>query len=72
MSQVQKIFEAQQANRWKVAATNAAERIIKLKKIREAIFTSREELQKAILEFQKRERRFGKTSQHIQAGEKDL
>ena len=33
---------------------------------------NREELQKAILEFQKRERRFGKTSQQIQAGEKDL
>ncbi len=54
MENFHQIFEKQKANRWKVSRTTADERIVKLKKIREAIFARREELHQAIFEdFQK-------------------
>lgn len=50
MDDIKQIFENQKANRWKVTRSSADERIAKLKKLREAIFARREELQKAVYE----------------------
>jgi aldehyde dehydrogenase (NAD+) len=46
--EAQKVFEKQRANRWRIAQTSASERIVKLKKLREAIFAQRSDLHGAI------------------------
>ena len=43
-------FEKQRANRWKVAGTSAAERIVKLGRLKEAILQQRAQIQRAIYE----------------------
>lgn len=47
-SDIQKIYDTQRAKRWRVAQSTAEERILKLKKLRQAIFDTQTELQKAI------------------------
>lgn len=48
MDDIKKIFSQQQAHRWKISQTSAAERIKKLRKLKEAIFAHKKELHKAI------------------------
>lgn len=48
MDELKRIYDKQQANRWEIARTTAAERIAKLKRIRDAIFAAREKIQQAI------------------------
>ena len=48
MDNIREIFEKQKANRWHVSQTSAAERIAKLRKLKEAIWNHREEIHKAI------------------------
>lgn len=48
MREIERIFQKQRAHRWRMAQTTAEERIARLKKIRDAIFARREELQEAI------------------------
>ncbi len=47
---INQAFERLQANRWRVSKTTAAERIVKLKKLREAILSRKEELFAAMWE----------------------
>ncbi|EKD41781.1 MAG: hypothetical protein ACD_73C00534G0002 [uncultured bacterium] len=48
MEDIRKIFDKQKTNRWNISQTTATERIAKLRKIKEAIFAKRGELQEAI------------------------
>lgn len=48
MDEIKKIFEKQQRNRWNVSKSTARERIVKLKRIRDAILARRTEIQQAI------------------------
>ncbi|QSQ20683.1 aldehyde dehydrogenase family protein [Pyxidicoccus parkwayensis] len=48
VERIRSVFEAQRANRWNMSRTTAAERIARLKKLREAIVARREELADAI------------------------
>ncbi len=45
---IERIFDAQQAYRWKMAFTNAGERIQRLKKLHDHILRNREQIQKAL------------------------
>ena len=44
------IFEAQQANRWRVAGLDAGARIARLRKLRKAILDRRSDLHQALLD----------------------
>lgn len=46
--ELRRVFNLQLKNRWKISQTTASERIAKLKKLREAVFAQREEIQRAI------------------------
>ena len=48
LSAIQAVYDKQRANRWKVAQTTADERVAKLKKLYDAIWARREDIQKAI------------------------
>ncbi|WP_338871331.1 aldehyde dehydrogenase family protein [Myxococcus stipitatus] len=48
VSRIQAVFEAQRAHRWTMSRTTAAERISRLKRLREAIIARRGELAEAI------------------------
>ncbi len=50
MEDLEKLFEKQGEKRWEIAATGAAERIAKLKKLRAAIVARQDELYKAVWE----------------------
>jgi aldehyde dehydrogenase (NAD+) len=57
-------------NRWRIAKTSATERIVKLKKLREAIFAMQEDLQKAIYDdFRKNPAETDLTETHLVLGE---
>ena len=47
-AEISRVFKAQQANRWNVRNTTAAERIKKLKKLKKHIYQNREDIQQAI------------------------
>lgn len=48
MDDAKQIFVRQQANRWRVARTSAEERILKLRKLRQAVLDSRSQLHQAL------------------------
>lgn len=48
LSEYRRVFDLQRANRWRLANSSATQRVEKLVRIREAIWTRREEIQQAI------------------------
>ncbi len=66
MDDLKKIYDAQCANRWHIAQTTAEERIVKLKKLRKAIFDNLSDLQKAIYDdFRKNPAEVDLTETHL-------
>ena len=48
VTDIEKVFEAQGQNRWKIAQTSAKERIQKLKKLRDAVIKRQDEFYTAV------------------------
>jgi len=66
MEEIKKVYEGQRSNRWRVAQTSAEERIVKLKKLRQAIFDHVTELQKSIYDdFRKNSAEVDLTETHL-------
>lgn len=65
-TEIQKVYDAQRANRWRIAQTTAEERLVKLKKFRKAIFDNLSDLQKAVYDdFKKNPAEVDLTETHL-------